>query len=267
MKSFYKFVAIALVAVASAGCTRLESGTVGLRLNAYKEVVDTELQPGKLHQTVIGDVIEFPVREISGELKDYQPLVAKEVRLQDFDMNWRYKIDPSAVAEIWKKAPRSDHLDGSDGNTYLMFFYMDRLIRNAVNDELRKHEIVGLDSKREEIERAVIAKVQEKLSTDGYSGKLTLVAANVRTMLPPQSTIESAIAAVNAANLLRVKETEVEIAKKESERMAALSANSGSSIAYMDAQARLNISEAIKAGKVNSIVVPYDFKGIVSSGK
>ena len=62
---------------------------------------------------------------------------------------------------------------------------------------------------------------------------------------------------------LRVKATEVEIAKKESERMAALANNSQQSIAYMQAQAALNISEGIKNGKVNTIVVPANFNALM----
>jgi hypothetical protein len=38
--------------------------------------------------------------------------------------------------------------------------------------------------------------------------------------------------------------------------MAALANNSQSSIAFMQAQATLNISEAVKAGKVQTIIIP-----------
>ena len=79
--------------------------------------------------------------------------------------------------------------------------------------------------------------------------------------------LSSATAYVRAQNELKVKSTEVEIAKKESERMAALSANSGQSIAYMQAEALRQIAYGIREGKVQTIVVPYDFKGIVNVGK
>jgi hypothetical protein len=69
---------------------------------------------------------------------------------------------------------------------------------------------------------------------------------------------------VKAQNELRIKQTEVDIAKKESERMAALSSNSAQSIAYMQAQAQMKIAEGIASGKVNTIVVPMDFKGMVN---
>jgi hypothetical protein len=49
--------------------------------------------------------------------------------------------------------------------------------------------------------------------------------------------------------------------------MAALANQSASSIAYMNAQANLMIAEGIKNGKVQTIVVPQDFRGMVNVGK
>jgi hypothetical protein len=49
--------------------------------------------------------------------------------------------------------------------------------------------------------------------------------------------------------------------------MAALANNSGQSIAYMQAQANMKIAEGIASGKVHTIVVPMDFKGMVNVGK
>jgi hypothetical protein len=45
--------------------------------------------------------------------------------------------------------------------------------------------------------------------------------------------------------------------------MAALANNSASSIAFMNAQAALNISEGIKNGKVQTIVVPANFNALM----
>jgi hypothetical protein len=69
---------------------------------------------------------------------------------------------------------------------------------------------------------------------------------------------------VRAKNELKQKEVEVKTAEAESRRMAALTNQSAQSIQYMQAQALLNISEGVKAGKVQTVVVPYDFKGMVN---
>ena len=55
------------------------------------------------------------------------------------------------------------------------------------------------------------------------------------------------------------------IVKKESERMAALAANSTQSIAFMNAQAQLKVAEGVANGKVHTVAVPYYFKGIVNA--
>ena len=72
---------------------------------------------------------------------------------------------------------------------------------------------------------------------------------------------------MKSQNELRVKETEVAISKKESERMAALASNSAQSIAYMQAQANLLIAQGIANGKASVVVVPVDFRGMVNVGK
>jgi hypothetical protein len=47
--------------------------------------------------------------------------------------------------------------------------------------------------------------------------------------------------------------------------MAALAAKGNDSIAYMDAQSRQTIANAINNGKVNTIILPMDFKGLVNA--
>ena len=44
-----------------------------------------------------------------------------------------------------------------------------------------------------------------------------------------------------------------------------LNANAGVIIGYMNAMANLKIAEGVANGKVQTIVVPYDFKGIVNA--
>ncbi len=46
---------------------------------------------------------------------------------------------------------------------------------------------------------------------------------------------------------------------------SALAANSTQSIAFMNAQAQLKVAEGVANGKVHTVVVPYDFKGIVNA--
>ena len=264
MKKFLSILGLAAVVALSTGCTRIETGEVGLRINASKEVQGAELLPGSWNQTMVGDVIEFPVRDISGTLENKQPLTQENVALADFDLNFVYAINPSSVSELWTTRSRSLHATDDKRNTYLMFNYITQLVNNAAYKAVRPYRALEVNDKREVIEQEIRRLVTEQLATDKLASALTLTLVQVRAIVPPQSILESSAQVVRSQNELRVKENEVAIAKKEAERMQALSSNSQSSIAYMDAQARLNFSEAAKAGKVNTIVVPYEFKGMVN---
>lgn len=114
------------------------------------------------------------------------------------------------------------------------------------------------------IEQEILHAVKEQLVLDKLDTSLSVTTVQVRNIQPNAEILKAATTYVRAQNELKVKETEVAIAKKESERMAALAANSTQSIAYMQAQANLKIAEGIANGKVNTIVVPMEFKGMVN---
>ena len=55
-------IAVSLLAVFATGCTRIETGEVGLRVGFDKQVKNEELLPGSFNQTLIGSVMTFPVK-------------------------------------------------------------------------------------------------------------------------------------------------------------------------------------------------------------
>jgi regulator of protease activity HflC (stomatin/prohibitin superfamily) len=265
IRNIGRTLAIALIAISAAACTRIETGEVGLRITYDKQIEMQEIPAGKMPQTLVGDVLTFPVRDIGGSLEDKRPLTKDDVALKQVDLSYVYSVSPTAVAELWTKQPRSFHLmNEKQGDTYLMAVRMNTLVNNALYESVRKYSTKEVNDKRQAIEQDVTDIVARTLKNDKLEGVLTLTSVQVRAIDIPDSIRDSAAAVVRSQNELAVAATQVEIAKKEAERMAALASNSGQSIAYMDAQARLNISEAVKAGKVSTIVIPHDFKGIVN---
>jgi hypothetical protein len=59
---------------------------------------------------------------------------------------------------------------------------------------------------------------------------------------------------------------EVQIAQQEAIRIQTLNSNS-QAIPYMNAMANMEIAKAVREGKVQTIVVPADFKGMLNVGK
>jgi hypothetical protein len=246
------------------GCVdRIETGQVGIRINMSKEIQPGELMPGSWNQTVVGNVITFPVKDVTMQIDNKTPLTADNSALEDFDLNVVYSINPTSVSELYSKKARSFHYVDKDGDIFLMFNYLVTLVNNAAYKTVRKYKSLEVADNRQVIEQEIVRIVNEGLKDEGLDKDLNITVVQVRNIQPNKAIMQAATEYVKSQNELKIKETEVQIAKKEAERMQALAHNSAQSIAYMNAQAALNISEGIKAGKVQTIIVPSNFTGLM----
>lgn len=249
-------------------CTRIETGEVGLRVDFSKEIEMSERLPGSWNQTFVGDIITFPVKDIALNIDNKQPLTSDSSALADFDATVVYSINPSSVAEIYSTKSKAFHVyDEKSKDTYLMYAYLSTVANNAIYKAVRKYESLKVTDNRVALEAEIREAMTASLKEEKLDTFITISKVQIRNVLPNAQILQAATDFVKAQNDLRVKSTEVEIAKKESERMAALAANSGQSIAYMQAQANMLIAQGIANGKVQTIVVPMDFKGMVNVGK
>ena len=265
MHQILKLSVLSLAVLSAVACTRIETGEVGVRLNASKQIEGTELMPGSWNQTLIGSVLEFATKDINISLENKTPMTADNSALQDFDLTLVYGINPTSVSEMYSTKSRSFHMTDNDGNILLMANYMTTLVNNASYKVIRRYKSLEVADNRAAIEEQIREVVMEQLKAEKLDTSLNLTVIQVRNILPNKEILQSASDYVKAQNELKIKETEVAIAKKESERMAALSSNSTQSIAYMNAQAALNISIGIREGKVNTIIVPSNMTGLMIS--
>lgn len=259
-----RFITMAMLAAAvlATGCTRIETGEVGVRVGFDKQVKPGELMPGSFNQTLIGDVITFPVKDVSVEVNDLTPVAKDNSTMADFDMTVIYNINPSQVAELYSTKSQSFHVRGKS-DTYLMMNYISQTSRNAVYKVARDYEALDMNDNRQAMEQKVREIVSASLKDEKLDGAVTISQVQIRKMQPAQAVIDSANALVRAKNEFKQKEVEVKTAEAEARRMAALANQSSQSIQYMQAQAALNISEGIKNGKVNTIVVPANFNALM----
>ena len=267
MNRVFKISAIVLAAAALQACTRIESGEVGVRVDASKQISGAELNPGSWNQTLVGDVLTFPVRDIVVNLDNKTPLTADNSALADFDMTVVYGITPSSVSELYTTKSKSFHLfDAKSQDTLLMANYITTLVNNASYKTVREYKALEVADNRAKIEAQIRALVTEQLKAEKLDTAMSISVVQVRNVQPNPEILKSATEYVKSQNEIKIKENEVKLAKLEAERMAALAQNSGQSIAYMQAQANMKIAEGIAAGKVQTIVVPMDFKGMVNIG-
>ena len=257
-----KKILVILVALFLVACSRIETGQVGLRVGFDKQVSSDELLPGSFNQVIIGDVLKFPIKEVSVKVENMTPLTKDNSTMKDLDVAVVYNINPSSVSDLYISKNKSFHLY-EDGDTYLMYNYIQNVTKNAIYKSARNYEALTMNDAREEIEIEVKEIVNQTLKEEHLENAITISQILVRAIVPADSIVESANNLVRAKNAFLQKEVEVGTATKEAERIGVLNANKGA-IEYMNAMALMNISEGIKEGKVSAIVVPYDFKGIVN---
>ena len=253
---------ILAAAVLATGCTRIETGEVGVRVGFDKQVQSGELLPGSFNQTLIGDVLTFPIKDVNVPLNDMTPVAADNSTMKDFDAVVVYNINPAQVAELYSTKNKAFHADFK-GDTYVMYNYIVQNARNAIYKAARKYEALDMADKRSEMEKFIQDEIVRNLAEEKLDGTIMISQVLIRNVVPADSVVESANALVRSKNELKQKEVEVKTAEAEARRMAALANNSSSSIAFMNAQAALNISEGIKNGKVQTIVVPANFNALM----
>ena len=244
-------------AVLATGCTRITTGEVGVRVDMSRQVQGTELMPGSWNQTLIGDVLTFPVKDIAVNLENKAPMTADNSALSDFDVTVVYGINPNSVSELYTTKSRSFHaFDSKENDTYLMYNYMTTLVNNASYKAIRQYKALEVADNRAKIEEDIKNLVNAQLKDEKLDTALTLTVVQVRNVAPNAEILKAATDFVRSQNELKIKENEVKIAEAEARRMNALANQSSQSIEYIKAQAQLTIAEAVRDGRVNTIIIP-----------
>jgi regulator of protease activity HflC (stomatin/prohibitin superfamily) len=252
---------LAAVALTSA-CTRIETGEVGVRVGFDKQVQSGELLPGSFNQTLIGSVLTFPIKDVNVVLENMTPVAKDNSTMKDFDAVVVYNINPQNVAELYSTKNKSFHAEFK-GDTYVMYNYVVQNARNSIYKAARKYEALDMADNRTDMENFIKEEIVRNLAEEKLDGSIMISQVMIRNVVPSDTVVESANALVRSKNELKQKEVEVKTAEAESRRMAALANNSSASIAFMQAQAMLNISEGIKNGKVQTVVVPSNMTSLM----
>jgi len=182
--------------------------------------------------------------------------------MKDFDAVVVSNINSQTVAELYSTKNKTFHAEFK-GDTYVMYNYVVQNARNAIYKAARKYEALDMADNRTDMENVIKDEITRNLAEEKLDGSISITQVMIRNVVPADTVVESANALVRSKNELKQKEVEVKTAEAESRRMAALANNSASSIAFMQAQAALNISEGIKNGKVQTIVVPSNMTSLM----
>lgn len=265
MKKILMMIALAAAATQLVGCGWVKEGRAGLRIN-YDNTIEREERPaGTLFWKVVGSTIQLPIRELSADVVDVLPQASDNSTMADFDATIVYSINPTQVAELYIDRNRSFHSRDEDGEIMLMHEYMKTVTKNAIFKVARLYPAMKMNDARTDIEQQIKEQITKTLKDEKLDNSVSVSQVMVKSMLPSLAVKASADRLVAAQADLQAKDTELQAANKEAQRIATLNANA-QAIPYMNAQANMLIAEAVKAGKVNTIIIPTDFKGIVNAG-
>lgn len=262
MNRFVKLSLIAATVASMAACTRIETGEVGVRVGFDKQVKPGELEPGSFNQVLIGDVLTFPYKDVNVQIDNMTPVAKDNSTMKDIDAVVVYNINKNQAAELYSSKNRSFHTEHK-GDVFLMYNYVVQNARNAIYKAARKYEALDMADNRTDMENFIKEEMTRNLAEEKLDGSITITQVMIRNVLPADSVVQSANELVRSKNELKQKEVEVKTAEAEARRMAALSNQSAQSVQFMQAQAMLNISEGIKNGKVQTIVVPANFNALM----
>lgn len=207
-------------AVLATGCTRIETGEVGLRVGFDKQVSTGELLPGSFNQTLIGSVMTFPIKEVAVKVDDITPQAKDNSTMKDFDLTVIYNINQAQVAEIYNSKNKSFHAV-HNGDTYLMYNYIFNAARNATYKAARKYDALDMGDNRTAMEQEIKETVTKTLADEKLDGTITITQVLIRSIIPADSVVASANELVKAKNEFKTEEVKVATAKKRNESMQA----------------------------------------------
>jgi hypothetical protein len=212
--------AVAVLSALASGCTRIETGEVGLRVGFDKQVRTEELLPGSFNQVIIGDVLTFPTKEITVKVENMTPLAKDNSTMKDFDAMITYNINQAQVAEIYNSKNRSFHAV-HDGDVYLMYNYVFNATRNAIYKSARKYEALEMGDARQAMETEIKEQVVRTLAEEKLDGTIIVSQVLIRNIVPADSVVASANELVRAKNEYKTEEVKVATARKRNESMLA----------------------------------------------
>ena len=253
-------------AVLATGCTRIETGEVGVRVGFDKQVQSGELLPGSFNQSIIGDVLTFPIKDVNVTLENMTPVAKDNSTMKDFDAVVVYNINPQQVSELYATKNKSFHAEFK-GDTYVMYNYIVQNARNALYKAARKYEALDMADNRGEMEKFIQDEIVRNLAEEKLDGSISISQVLIRNIVPADSVVASANELVKAKNEFKTEEVKVATARKRNESMQANPMAIPLLKAEAEAEAMRKLPDAIANFKGQTLVINGVVTPTVSANK
>ena len=240
------------------------SGNVGVRTTLG--VISTEpVSPGiYLKWPFISSVAEFSSKEVAIDLKDLTPKAKDNLSLRDVDVSVYYKVADSHIPALQTKYSGQSARDEHTGIWMPAEGVVERVVRNAVYEEVARVDSLIMHTKREEMAAAIRRNVQAELDRNDPR-VFTVTRVVIRSVVTDPSIEESIRAAVANQKKLEAMTIQTEIAKREAEIRVTEAegiAKANRIIAdsltreYLQHEANQALLKFAEKGNTNTVVVP-----------
>lgn len=256
MRKIFMLLALFSLAVLT-GCTRVESGEVGLEIANNGVIQGQPLQPG-WHASVFSTILVFTGKEVLVPLEKQTPQTADHMAMDDVEVRFAYAINPNYLMDLYTHYSTSYNLASTGGHeTYAMLGFVDKLATSAINDQVQKYNALDVNGHRGEIASAIENDVRGKLMAEGL---LTMLADgktidDARTKIrfgqvviaqavPPKALLTTIQSNIDAQNKQLTVSTEAQSARIRAQGIA----DAAVIAAKGEAQAIQVKTDALKAG-------------------
>jgi regulator of protease activity HflC (stomatin/prohibitin superfamily) len=167
MKRFKFMFTVGLLALSSmlTGCMGfIDTGTVGVR-TSFGETNPVEEGQG-FYTNFVSSLDIYTVKQVALELNDMRPKAADNLSLKELDATVYYTVDPSKVAELAIKYKGQSYREGMGDDWLPAYNLVQRQARSVIEKEVANITSLVVHSKREDIEKASVSRLQEALDKE-----------------------------------------------------------------------------------------------------
>ena len=211
-----KWIAILAAALLTA-CTQIDTGNVGVE-SAMGQVKPEILPPG-VYFTFFKTVEEVSGKEIPLQIEDLRPQTSDKITLADLDMDIYIQIDASKAPAIKTRWPGDTRTLDKDDAVALGLNYVTRQAREAIYTDIAKRGSATVHTERAKIASEVVKALQADLDLSAGKGWFFVRSANIRNLVTDPALEANIKATANAQFERLKKDQEIEVAKREAERL------------------------------------------------
>lgn len=259
MKSL-KVALVAFAWIAMTGCTRINSGQVGVEKSFTGEYSKEPVDVG-IHMTILRTLYAYSTREIPVKMENLRPTTKDNTSiLSDLDVEVQYSVNSDKTPVLAVKYANMHGKSENDSSTTLpAYFLVEKQAKSVVADAVAKFDALEIASKRNELEDIIRKNLQSDLDKND-PGAFIVSRVTISNLLPDVKIQESIRAIAESANKKQVALNNLEIAKTQAlENKVRSESLDGKILAEKQLEAMVKMGE-----RGNVIIVPIDFKGMIN---